>query len=132
MVVPTFVSQALRNQPITVFGDGLQMRSFCNVRDTIQAMDLLLQNPKSKGAIVNIGNTLETTILDLAKKIKERTHSSSEIVFIPHKEAYGVDFVDVQSRKPNLQKLYQLTSYRPHHSLDSTLDEIISFAKKNL
>lgn len=132
MVVPTFVGQALRGKPITVFGNGQQRRAFCNVHDSVEAFDRLLQTPKSIGSIVNVGNHLESSILDLAKMIKARTKSSSEIVFVPYKEAYGVDFVDVQSRKPALDVLFKMTGFRPKWSLEETLDEVIDFERKKL
>lgn len=132
MVVPNFVRQALQNQPITVFGSGKQSRSFSNALDTAEALDLLLSTPKSKGAIVNVGNDHEYTILQLAEIVKERTGSSSEIVFIPYEEAYGVEFIDVERRKPHLEKLKELTGFTPKWSLEETIDQIIAHEKKYL
>lgn len=125
MVVPTFVEQALNNNPITVHGTGLQTRSFCSVHDTVQLLNSLLDNPKSKSEIVNIGNDKECSINELAKMVKERTQSQSEIVHISYQEAYGIDFIDVQRRKPNLEKMHRLTGYKPKWTLEQTIDETI-------
>jgi UDP-glucose 4-epimerase len=125
MVVPAFIQQALAGAPLTVYGDGQQSRSFTNVHDTIEALDLLLNNPESKGQIVNIGNNQECTILQLAELVRELTKSSSKIVYVPYKQAYGVDFKDVKRRRPNLEKLIHLTGFHPKCSLKQTIQEII-------
>jgi len=125
MVVPTFVEQALKNQPITVYGDGLQTRSFCNVQDTVTALDLIMKNPESNGEIINIGNNDECSINDLAKLVKEKAKSRSEITHLSYKEAYGVDFHDVQVRRPNIDKLKRLTGFQPQWTLEQTVQQII-------
>lgn len=130
MVVPNFVKQALRNDPITVFGDGKQYRAFINVHDTCRAFDLLMDNEMSKGEIVNVGSQEKCSIADLAKLVKERAKSSSPIVFIPYREAYGVDFKDVDQRCPNTDLLYSLTGFRPEWSLVDTIDEVIESERK--
>lgn len=132
MVVPRFIKQALKGEPITVYGSGLQTRSFCNVHDVVNALDLLLHTPKSKGEIFNVGNNeTECSILFLAELIKEQTKSSSEIVFVPYKQAYGIDFKDVEQRKPSIDKLRLLTGFKPQWSLDQTIKEIIAFYQTN-
>lgn len=125
MVVPTFVKQALEGGPITVFGTGDQIRSFCNVHDATVALDLLVSNPKSKGEIFNVGNDRACTILELAQMVKEKTNPSIEIRFLSYKEAYGMDFQDVLKRRPNIDKLYNLTGFRPKWTLEQTIDEIL-------
>lgn len=129
MVVPTFVDQALRQVPITVYDKGLQTRSFCNVRDSVEALSLLLDTPKSNGEVVNVGNDHETTILELAQIVRERAHSKSEITFTSFEEAYGCDFKDPQRRRPSLEKLFQLTGFRPKWTLEQSIDEIIAFQR---
>ncbi|MCB1113857.1 MAG: SDR family NAD(P)-dependent oxidoreductase [Chlamydiia bacterium] len=129
MVVPNFLKQALSGKPITVFGDGLQTRSFSNVKDTVKALSLLMETPKSSGEIVNVGDDRECSILDLAKLIKKITDSDSEIVFMDYKEAYGVDFVDVRRRCPDLTKLRALTGFAPSIRLEETLKEIAQEVK---
>ena len=125
MVVPTFIKQALNHQPLTVYGDGLQTRSFSDVRDTVTALDLLLSSPNSKGEIVNVGNDKECSILDLAKLIKKKTNSRSEIQYLSYQEAYGVPFTDVRRRQPNLQKLKSLTGFKERWTLPETIDFIL-------
>jgi len=129
MVVPTFIEQALEEKPLTVFGDGLQTRSFSNVRDTVRALNLLLDNPKANGQIFNVGNDYECSILDLARLVIKITHSKSNIRFIDYKEAYGKDFRDVRKRCPDLNKLENLTGFKPQCSLEDTIKEIVNAAK---
>lgn len=124
MVVPSFIEQALNNKPLTIYGDGHQTRSFSDVRDTITAMDLLL-NADSKGQIVNVGNDKECSILDLAHLVLKKTKSHSEIVYLSYQQAYGVPFTDVRRRQPNLDKLRRLTGFEHKYTLEDTIDHII-------
>src|SRR6476661_555773 len=87
MVIPTFVKQALANRPITVYGDGTQSRCFCYVGDVVTALMKLMDNEKSVGQVFNVGSDQEISILDLANKVKQLTHSESEIVLVPYDEA---------------------------------------------
>lgn len=126
MVVPTFIHQALNSQPLTVFGTGLQTRSFCDARDTVKQLDLLMDNPESKGQIVNVGNDKECSIIDLAHLILKETASHSTIKYLSYAEAYGYkDFVDVMNRRPDLTKLNQLTGYTHQYTLVDTIREIL-------
>lgn len=129
MVIPNFVEQALKGNPLTVYGDGKQTRTFNNVHDALSAIELLMNTEKSRGQIVNIGGTREISILDLAKLIIERTKSSSTIRFIPYKEAYGIDFVDIMRRVPNVEKLERLTGFKSKYTLEQTIDEVIATYK---
>ncbi|HAT1820575.1 NAD-dependent epimerase/dehydratase family protein [Legionella pneumophila] len=126
MVVPRFVQQACNNEPITVFGDGTQTRSFCDVRDAVKVMDLLLHINKSVGEIVNVGNTQEISISQLAYLVKKRTKSRSKIQYISYEEAYGPGFRDTTQRKPDLSKLYSMISYKPMWTLENTIDDLAS------
>ena len=132
MVVPTFIKQALTHNPITVYGDGQQTRSFCYIDDAVQALYLLLENPSCKGEIINIGQDEEVSILSLAQQIRQKTNSTSPIIHIPYKEAYGVDFQDIAKRRPILTKLQKLTRFHPKTCLDNALDQIIASSKENL
>ena len=132
MVVPTFIEQAVKNEPITVYGDGLQTRSFCDVHDTVMALFLLAVCPESKGEIVNVGNTQETSILNLAKLIKERANSHSEIIHVPYHNAYGTEFDDMNHRRPDITKLAKLTPFSPKRNLIDTIDELIELKRKEL
>ncbi len=125
MVVPRFVKQAVNGDPITIYGDGSQMRCFCDVRDTVAALDLLARNPRSTGEIVNVGNNHEISIRQLAELVKERSASSSPIISIPYREAYGEDFVEIYHRKPSLEKLRGLTHFTHRWDLEKTLDDLI-------
>ena len=126
MVVPTFIRQALANEPITVYGDGSQTRSFCYVGDIVQMLYTLMENPSCKNQIINVGGTEEISILSLAKLIKEKTNSSSQIILVPYKEAYQMEFEDVQRRYPDLDKLHNLIGTLPRTSLEKTLEIMIS------
>ena len=130
MVVPTFIEQALASKPLTVFGDGEQTRSFSDVRDTVQALYLLLESTNANGEIVNVGNDSECSINDLAKLVKEITHSSSEIKYLSYEEAYGVKFDDVRRRRPNLHKLKKLTGFTHSYTLKETIHEILNHIQK--
>jgi UDP-glucose 4-epimerase len=130
MVIPNFVSQALKNQPITVFGSGKQTRSFCNVLDAVQAMDALLSIPEAAREIVNIGSDREISIYDLALLVRTRTNSSSEIQFVPYEQAYGIPFVEIMRRQPNLDRLRHLTAFQPSYSLEQTIDQVIASIPK--
>jgi UDP-glucose 4-epimerase len=125
MVVPRFVKQAVNGAPITVYGDGSQMRCFCDVRDTVASLDLLVRNPRSAGEVVNVGNNHEVSIRRLAELVKERSASSSPIIFVPYQEAYGEDFEEIYHRKPSLEKFFDLTHFTHQWSLEKTLDDLI-------
>jgi UDP-glucose 4-epimerase len=126
MVVPRFVEQAVTGEPITIYGDGSQTRSFCDVRDTVRALDLLTSNPGSEGQIFNVGSDREISILELAHLVKELAGSSSPVHFIPYEEAYGEPFEDCQRRKPVLRKLLGLTGFKHSWRLEGTLEDLIA------
>lgn len=129
MVVPTFVGQALANQPITVYGDGTQSRSFTYVGDVIRALAGLVNEPRAVGEVFNVGNTTEITIGDLACRIKEMTASSSPIVRIPYDEAYEAGFEDMPRRLPDISKLRNLIGYEPRVQLDEILERVIAYCR---
>lgn len=125
MVFPTFIKQAVANTPLTVYGDGTQTRSFCDVRDTVVALARLASSPAAKGELVNVGNSQEIAIKNLAQLILERANSTSPLHFVPYAEAYGEDFEDVTHRRPVLAKLRELTGFVPEWTLASTIDDLI-------
>jgi UDP-glucose 4-epimerase len=125
MVVPTFVRQALNNEPITVFGDGTQQRSFTYVGDVVGALLKLMVTPAAIGEVFNVGNTEEVTIRGLAERIKARTGSSSEIVTIPYDEAYEAGFEDMPRRVPDLTKIQAAIGYQPKVQLDEIIDRVV-------
>jgi UDP-glucose 4-epimerase len=125
MVIPNFVRQALAGQPITVFGDGSQSRSFTYVGDVVRAMIDLINEPAAVGQVFNIGNGTEISINALAEKVKALTGSNSEIVRIPYELAYEAGFEDMPRRVPDLRKLQKLIGYQPTVELDEILGKVI-------
>ena len=125
MVIPTFVRQALAGQPITIFGDGSQSRSFTYVGDVVRAMVALINDPRAIGQVFNIGNGREITIADLAEKIRALTGSSSEIVRIPYDQAYESGFEDMPRRVPDISKIAGLIGYAPTVDLDEILQRVV-------
>ena len=129
MVVPRFVGQALNNEPLTVYGDGTQTRTFTGVKDVVQVFMGMVENEESFGQVFNIGGTEEISMLDLAKKIIALSESKSEIVLIPYEEAYAADFEDMMRRVPSVEKVYRLLGFKPDDNLDSILKKIITSMK---
>ena len=125
MVIPNFVRQALAGQPITVFGDGLQSRSFTYVGDVVRAVVALIDEPRAVGQVFNIGNGHEITIGDLAEKIRTLAGSQSEIVRIPYDQAYEAGFEDMPRRVPDISKIKALVGYAPTVELDEILTRVI-------
>lgn len=132
MVIPTFVRQALEGEPITVFGDGSQRRSFTYVADVVGALVKLAYEPKAVGRVFNIGNGKEISILDLAKLVKERTGSSSEITLTPYSEAYEEGFEDMARRVPDITRLRDLIGYAPTLDISEILDKVIEDLRRRL
>ena len=130
MVIPNFVRQALAGEPITVFGDGKQSRSFTHVADVVGALIKLIHEPKAIGEVINIGNVQETTILALAERIRELSGSKSTIKFIPYDQAYESGFEDMPRRVPALAKVERLIGYKPVHQLDAILTQVIDYFRK--
>lgn len=126
MVIPNFVNQALTGKPITVFGDGLQTRSFAYVGDVVQALLSLLKEPSAVGQVFNIGNDREISILDLARTVKRLTGSDSEIRTIPYEKAYEAGFEDMPRRVPDLRKIKTLLGWTPTVTLEELLAKILS------
>ena len=130
MVIPNFVRQALAGQPITVFGDGSQSRSFTYVGDVVRAMVALIDEPRAIGQVFNIGNGREITIGELAAKVKKMTGSSSEIVTIPYEKAYEAGFEDMPRRVPDIARIRALVGYEPTVELDETLTRVIEYFRQ--
>ncbi len=123
MVVPTFVEQALRNEPITVYGSGEQKRCFCHVADSVEAVSRLMANPDAVGDVFNIGHEEEISIFGLAERVKARLNSTSEIVRIDYERAYGDGFEDMMRRQPDISKIRDLTGWEPTRTLDRIIDQ---------
>jgi UDP-glucose 4-epimerase len=129
MVVPRFVEQALNDEPLTVYGDGTQTRTFTGVKDVVRMLLGMVENDQSFGEVFNIGGTEEISILDLAQRVIALSESKSEIVLIPYEEAYAADFEDMMRRVPSVKKIHQLLGYKPEDNLDSILNKIIASMK---
>ena len=132
MVIPRFVQQALSNEPITVYGDGTQRRSFTWIGDAVNAMIALSENSDAVGKVINIGHNKDISIYELAVMIKEMTGSKSEIVFIPFEQAYSKDFDDIDIRNPDLSKIQNLIGYRPTKDLRDILKAVIECFRRDL
>jgi len=130
MVIPRFVTQAIQGKPITIFGNGKQSRCFAHVRDASIALEILSQEEKMVGEIVNLGNDSEITIEDLAKRIKTLTGSSSELKYISYDEAYEEGFEDMMRRVPDLSKIRRLIGYESQYSLDDIINDVIQYYRK--
>lgn len=136
MVAPRFVKQALKGEPITVYGDGSQSRCFCNVLDTVRALLLLAETPAAVGRVFNVGTTEEVTILELAQQVWAGVQHcapdvklpapAQRVVFIPYDQAYEPGFEDMQRRVPDIGRIKALTGWEPHIPLEQTLEQVIT------
>jgi len=127
MVVPRFVSAALKNEPLSVYGSGDQIRCFCHVTDAVKALLLVMDSDKAVGQVFNIGNNQQISIMDLAKKVIEITRSKSEINKIPYLEAYPAGFEDMQRRVPDISKIKNVLGWSPKIGLDQIIRDIANF-----
>jgi UDP-glucose 4-epimerase len=124
MVLPRFVKAAKENSPLTIHGDGTQSRVFGHIHDAIDAVFSLLNTEKSIGEVFNVGGQGEISIKELAEKVISQTNSTSEIHYIPYKEAYGAGFEDMQRRVPDLTKINKLTGWAPKRDLTQIISDI--------
>ncbi|HLY22958.1 MAG TPA: GDP-mannose 4,6-dehydratase [bacterium] len=126
MVMPRLVQQALEGRPLTVYGDGTQVRSFTWVGDAVKATVALMAHPGAVGEIYNIGSDEAVSVIELAERIKRATGTASKIEFVPYKEAYGEGFEDAHHRVPDISKLRTAIGYRPTRTLDEILSGVIA------
>jgi UDP-glucose 4-epimerase len=129
MVIPRFVTQALRNEPITIYGNGTQTRNFTYVGDVVNGIMALVDEPRSIGEIFNIGSEGETSINDLAERVKEMTGSFSRIDHVPFEEAYLEGFEDMERRVPDISKIRNLVGYKNTHTLDDILSKVVDYER---
>ncbi|MFH1263710.1 MAG: GDP-mannose 4,6-dehydratase [Pseudomonadota bacterium] len=125
MVLPTFVRQALNNEEITVYGDGTQRRTFSYITDAVEGLVRLAKSPEAFGEVFNVGGDQEISIHDLAVMVKERTKSTSKIVFVPYDQAYEPGFEDMPRRVPDISKIGRFVGFRPGVSLPETVDRVV-------
>jgi UDP-glucose 4-epimerase len=126
MVLPNFARQALKGEPITVFGSGSQSRCFGHVADAVEALLRLLDAPSAVGEVVNVGSDEEVTIEELARRVKAAARSESPITHVAYAKAYAEGFEDMQRRVPDLAKLERLTGFRPRTKLAQTIDDVLA------
>jgi UDP-glucose 4-epimerase len=126
MVLPSFVSQAIAGAPITIYGTGKQSRCFCHVHDAVEAVLRLVDSGRAVGEVVNIGSDREVTIEALARTVKQRSESPSEIVYVPYDQAYEPGFEDMSRRVPSLEKLEMLAKFSPQTPLHTIIDSVIA------
>lgn len=125
MVLPRFVSAALKGEPIQVYGDGRQSRCFCHVSDIVEALVRLMNTPGARGQVYNLGSNEETTIENLARKVIEMTDSTSPIEYVPYEQAYGQQFDDLPRRVPDLRRIQNAIGFEPKWSLDQIIQSVI-------
>lgn len=131
MVLPTFVKQALSNQPISVFGDGSQSRSFTYVADVVDALVKLVGEPQAVGQVLNIGSTQEVTIAKLAERVRKLAGSNSPIHYIPYDQAYEVGFEDMPRRVADIAKIRKLVGFEPQVNLDEIINKVVDHFRKS-
>jgi len=127
MVVPRFVTAAIRNEPIQVYGSGDQIRCFCHVSDAIRALLTVIDSDKAIGQVFNVGNNHQISIMDLAKKVIEFTGSKSEIKKISYSDAYPAGFEDMQRRVPDISKIKNVLGWSPEFGLEQIIRDITDF-----
>ncbi|ASY24528.1 UDP-glucose 4-epimerase [Candidatus Planktophila lacus] len=130
MVLPRFVQSALKNEPITIYGDGTQSRVFCHVSDAVRAIITIAKTDSTIGEVYNIGGVGETTIKQLAEKIIERTNSNSTLTYTPYDQAYTAGYEDMQRRVPDITKIKNAIGWSPENTLDSIIDDVAAEMKK--
>ncbi len=125
MVLPRLVAQALRGEPLTVYGTGRQTRCFTHVLDSVDALLLLLADDRAIGRTFNVGSSLPVSVCELARRVIERTGSASEVVQIPYEQAYAPGFEELGMRRPDTTALRELTGWRPLRSLEDAIDDVV-------
>ena len=130
MVVPRFVTAALKNEPLSVYGSGDQIRCFCHVNDAVAALLLVMDSDKAIGEVFNIGNNQQTSIMQLAKRIIEITKSTSLIEKVSYEKAYPEGFEDMQRRVPDISKIKKFLGWEPGINLDQIIRDIVAFNSK--
>jgi len=130
MVLPRFVGQALRAEPLTVYGDGTQKRCFTHVHDTIEALLALIESDRALGGTFNVGSEVEVEVGELARVVVERSGSSSEIAEVPYEEAFGEDFEELGRRRPDLSAIREAVNWSPKRSLAEIVDDTIEHERE--
>ena len=124
MVVPRFVQAALKNEPITIYGDGTQSRVFCHVADAVEAIAKIAQSDSTIGDVYNVGGTGEVSIKQLAEQVLAVTGSKSEITYTQYSDAYPAGFEDIQRRVPDISKIKRVLGWQPEIGLEQIIKDI--------
>lgn len=127
MVLPRFVASALKNEPLSVYGTGTQIRCFCDVRDVCKALINMLFTGNCLGKVFNVGSDVPISIYDLAQRVIKITNSNSQIRFIPYEDAYETGFEDLAVRQPDISKLKKATGFEPVITLDQTISDLAAY-----
>jgi UDP-glucose 4-epimerase len=125
MVIPRFVNQAIRGEPITVYGDGKQTRCFLDVSDVVSTLLKLMEEPEAYGRVFNIGGQDEITIEDLAHRVIAAADSRSKVRYVPYDEAYEEGFEDMQRRVPDTTRVADLVGFAQSIDLDAIIARVI-------
>lgn len=125
MVIPSFVQSAMRNQPLTIYGDGFQSRVFCHIRDIVEAFALITNSEKTIGQVYNVGGTTEIKIVDLANLVLKITASSSKIVYIDYEKAYGYGFEDMKKRIPDVSKIRKDLGWEAKLGIEKIIEDVM-------
>jgi len=131
MVIPRLIRSALNNEPIIIYGSGIQTRCFAHIDDVIDAAILVAFSEKTLGRVVNIGNNYEISMNDLAEKIIRQTNSKSLVHHISYEEAYGQGFEDMSRRVPNLSLIKELTGWSPKRDLSMIIEDVSTSIRNN-
>jgi UDP-glucose 4-epimerase len=131
MVIPRFISQAMQGEPLTIYGDGQQTRTFCSVHDVVRAVELLCNSSEIQSQVFNIGASGKVTIQNLAEKVIDTMQSSSTLEFIPETDL-PAGFDDIRHSCPDIQKIYMKVGWEPEISLDEILNSAISDLLKSI
>ena len=125
MVLPRFIESALKNEPLVVYGDGTQTRTFCSVSEVVNALSSLSNSDQTIGEVYNVGSANEISISDLAKKVISKLNSSSEILFKSFSENFGEEFEEASSRVPSIAKIQSAIGWQSTKGIDEIIDDIV-------
>lgn len=125
MVIPRFVSQAIKGEPITVYGTGQQTRCFCYVGDVVEALLALADHPEASGRAYNVGGREEISMEELAQRVIDAVGSDSKIRYVPYDEAYEEGFEDMQRRVPDTTRARELVGFQPRVGLEEILRLVV-------
>jgi UDP-glucose 4-epimerase len=132
MVLPRFVRQALTGEELTVYGNGTQSRCFAHVADTVHALTLVMDEDRAIGQVFNIGNTVETAVIELAREVIAQAGSASTVRLVPYEEAYDEGFEELGRRQPDIGALRELTGWEPSRTTQEAIDDVIAFERSRL